>query len=156
MIPEQNYEKQFSLATITTTILRLNGFCLGQTGWVGTRRSIHPLTPIIVISHPLSASSIYLIHGLAYATHLYWHSQFVKLFDQDSNPKTKSKTKTPAPKTKTLKKTVLRQDTVSRPNVTDSMSYKKPVLFYKTFQNFQISAFSAMMLLVVWQEGIWL
>jgi len=32
---------------------------LGQRGWAGTRRNIHPLIPIVVINHPLSASSIY-------------------------------------------------------------------------------------------------
>jgi len=42
-----------------TYILWLSGFCLGQPGWAGTRRNIHPLTPIMVISHPLSVSSIY-------------------------------------------------------------------------------------------------
>jgi len=42
-----------------TTVLRPYGFCLGQPGWVGTRRNIHPLTPIMVINHPLPASSIY-------------------------------------------------------------------------------------------------
>jgi len=41
------------------TILWLSGFCLGQPGWASTRRDIHSLTPIMVISHPLSASSIY-------------------------------------------------------------------------------------------------
>jgi len=29
-----------------------------QPGWDGTIRNIHPLTPIVVINHPLSASSI--------------------------------------------------------------------------------------------------
>ena len=42
-----------------TTILWLSGFCPGQPGWVAARRNIHPLTPILVINHPLSASSIY-------------------------------------------------------------------------------------------------
>jgi len=42
-----------------TTVLWLSGFCLGQPGWAGTKRNIHPLTPIVVISHPLSASPIY-------------------------------------------------------------------------------------------------
>ena len=42
-----------------TTILLLSGFCLAQPGRAGTRRNIHPLTPIVVINHPLSASSIY-------------------------------------------------------------------------------------------------
>jgi len=42
-----------------TTILRLSGFCLEQPGWASTERNIHPLTPTVVISRPLSASSIY-------------------------------------------------------------------------------------------------
>ena len=42
-----------------TTILWLSRFCLGLPRWDGTRRNIHPLTPIIIISHPLPASSIY-------------------------------------------------------------------------------------------------
>ena len=33
--------------------------CPGQPGSAGTRRNIHPLSPIVVISHPLSASSVY-------------------------------------------------------------------------------------------------
>jgi len=33
--------------------------CLGQRGWDGTRRNIHPLTPIVIINCPLSVSSIY-------------------------------------------------------------------------------------------------
>jgi len=45
------------------TILRLSGFCLWQPGWASTRRNIHPLTPIVVINHPLSASSL-MIHGI--------------------------------------------------------------------------------------------
>jgi len=36
-----------------------SGFCLGQPRRASNRRNIHPLTPIVVISHPLSASSIY-------------------------------------------------------------------------------------------------
>jgi len=39
--------------------LTLSGFCLGQPGWAGARRNVHPLTPILVISRPLYASSIY-------------------------------------------------------------------------------------------------
>jgi len=42
-----------------TTVLRLSGFCPGQPGWAGTGRNIHSLTPIVVINHPLSASSVY-------------------------------------------------------------------------------------------------
>ena len=40
-------------------ILWLSGFCPEQPGWAGTRRNIHLLTPIVFVSHPLSASSIY-------------------------------------------------------------------------------------------------
>jgi len=42
-----------------TTILPLYRFCPGQPGWAATSRNIHPLTPIVVINRPLSASSIY-------------------------------------------------------------------------------------------------
>jgi len=45
--------------TTTTTISRLFGLCPGQPGWASTRRNIHPLTPIVVINYPLSASSIF-------------------------------------------------------------------------------------------------
>jgi len=41
-----------------TAILRLHGICPGQPRWAGTRRNIHPLTFIMVINRPLSASSI--------------------------------------------------------------------------------------------------
>jgi len=48
------------LTTATTsTVLRLSEFCPGQPGWAGTRTNIHPLTPILIVNHPLSASSIY-------------------------------------------------------------------------------------------------
>ena len=33
--------------------------CPGRPRWAGTRWNIHPLTPIMVINHTLSASSIY-------------------------------------------------------------------------------------------------
>jgi len=42
-----------------TTVLWLSGFCPRQPRSGSTRRNIHPLTPIVVINHPLSASSIY-------------------------------------------------------------------------------------------------
>ena len=42
-----------------TTICWLSGLCPAQPRWAGTRRNIHPLTPIVVINRPLSASSIY-------------------------------------------------------------------------------------------------
>jgi len=51
----QSNEKE----STTTTILRLPGLCLGQPGWASTRKNIHSLTPIVVINHPLSASSIF-------------------------------------------------------------------------------------------------
>jgi len=57
-----NYVRSYYTHTHThthTTILRLYGFCPGQPVWACTRRNIHPLTPIVVITHPLSASSIY-------------------------------------------------------------------------------------------------
>jgi len=47
-----------------TSILWLSGFCPGQSGWVCTRRNIHPLTPIVVISHPLPLSPSITIHGI--------------------------------------------------------------------------------------------
>ena len=43
----------------THTHNRLTAFTLGLPGWAGTRRNIHPLTPILIIGHPLSTSSIY-------------------------------------------------------------------------------------------------
>ena len=36
-----------------------NGPLSGLAGWAGTRRNIHPLTPTLIIKHPLSVSSIY-------------------------------------------------------------------------------------------------
>jgi len=48
-----------SFQSVIQTILQLSGFCPGKPGWAGTRRNIHPLTPIVVVSHPLSASFIY-------------------------------------------------------------------------------------------------
>jgi len=38
---------------------RLTAFGPGLPGWASTRRNTHPLTPILVIGHPLSTSSIY-------------------------------------------------------------------------------------------------
>jgi len=52
----------YSYVTVIHTHAQLfhgSGFCPGQPGWAGTRRNIHPLTSIFVISHTLSASSIY-------------------------------------------------------------------------------------------------
>ena len=37
----------------------LTTLCPGLPGWAGTRRNIHPLTPILIIGHPLSTFSIY-------------------------------------------------------------------------------------------------
>jgi len=47
-----------------TTVLRLCGFCPGQPGWAGTRRNIHPLTPILVINRPYLLSPSTTIHGI--------------------------------------------------------------------------------------------
>ena len=44
--------------THTTALLWLSGFCPGLPRWSDTRRNIQ-LTPILIINHPLSASSIY-------------------------------------------------------------------------------------------------
>jgi len=41
-----------------TTVLWLSEFFLGQPRWADIRRNIHPLTFIVIINHPLSASSI--------------------------------------------------------------------------------------------------
>jgi len=49
----------YQYTTTTITILRLSGLCSGQPGWASTRRNIHPLTSLVVINHPLSASSIF-------------------------------------------------------------------------------------------------
>ena len=45
--------------THTHTHNRLTAFCPGLPGYAGTRRNIHPLTPILIIGLPLSSSSIY-------------------------------------------------------------------------------------------------
>ena len=58
-----------------TTILQLSGLCPGQPGWSSTRRNIHPLTTIVVISHPLSASSIYLTIWTKNKDRFYTHGQ---------------------------------------------------------------------------------
>jgi len=44
--------------TIPPTILWLSGLCPGKPGWADIRRNIHPLTPVVVINHSLSAFSI--------------------------------------------------------------------------------------------------
>jgi len=43
----------------THTHDHLMALCPGLPWWAGTRRNIHPLTPILIIRHPLSTSSIY-------------------------------------------------------------------------------------------------
>jgi len=47
-----------------TTILRLCGFCPGQPGWAGTKRNIHPPTPIVVIKYPYLPPPSTTIHGI--------------------------------------------------------------------------------------------
>jgi len=43
-----------SVSALNNTHNRLTAFCLGLPGWAGTRRNIQPLTPILIIGHPLS------------------------------------------------------------------------------------------------------
>ena len=45
--------------THTHTHNRLTALCPELPGWAGTWRNIHPLTPILIIKHPLSTFSIY-------------------------------------------------------------------------------------------------
>ena len=45
--------------THTHTHNRLTAVGSGLPGWAGTRRNTHPLTPILVVGHPLSTSSIH-------------------------------------------------------------------------------------------------
>ena len=52
MISEWDIHRSHCVMHTHTTVLRLFGFCLGQPGWAGTRRNIHPLTLIVVINHP--------------------------------------------------------------------------------------------------------
>jgi len=52
------------IATTTATILWLSGLSLGQPGWAGTRRNIHPLTPIMVINIPYLLPPSFTIHGI--------------------------------------------------------------------------------------------
>jgi len=52
----------FKLTIQHTTILRLFGFCPGQAGWTGTRRNIHPLTPIVVIKYSYLLPPSTMIH----------------------------------------------------------------------------------------------
>jgi len=47
-----HHELYTHIHTQHTTVLRLFGFCPGQPGWAGTRRNIHPLTPVVVIKYP--------------------------------------------------------------------------------------------------------
>jgi len=54
-----------------TTVLQLSGFCPGHRGWAGTRRNIHPLTPIVVINRPLSAHPSTLIHDILPVRHMH-------------------------------------------------------------------------------------
>jgi len=52
------------LETVAECMLNKIIKCIGiwpifwQPGWAGTKRNIHPLTPILIINHPLSASAI--------------------------------------------------------------------------------------------------
>ena len=48
-----------STITHTHTHNCLTALCMGLPGWASNRRNIHPLTPILIVKHPLSTSSIY-------------------------------------------------------------------------------------------------
>jgi len=50
-----NYRGPYN--TVTTILRPFVWDCPGEP--VGARRNIHPLTPILIINHPSSASSIY-------------------------------------------------------------------------------------------------
>jgi len=46
------------LSYVATLLLQLfHGPLSGLPGWAGSRRNIHSLIPILIINHPLSASS---------------------------------------------------------------------------------------------------
>ena len=45
----------------TTHSQPFNSPLSGQTRWDGIRRNIHPLTPILIVKHPLSTSYIYYV-----------------------------------------------------------------------------------------------
>ena len=47
-----------------TAVLWLSGLYLEQAGWAGTRRNIHPLTPIVVVSIPYLLLPSITIHGI--------------------------------------------------------------------------------------------
>ena len=53
-----NYLNRQSMIKHTHTH-HLMALCLGLPGWAGTKRNIHPLTPILIVRHPLSTFSIY-------------------------------------------------------------------------------------------------
>jgi len=51
IMPHQQHEKNNTVNN-THTHNRLTTLCLGLPGWAGTRRNVHPLTPILIIRHP--------------------------------------------------------------------------------------------------------
>jgi len=53
------YNWHNDLAAFNYYYNRFMALCLGLPGWAGTKRNFHPLTSIMIINHPLSASSIY-------------------------------------------------------------------------------------------------
>ena len=57
------HPSSFSLLTATVhnyshTHSRLTALCRGLPGWAGTRRNIHPLTPILIIGHPFARNDL--------------------------------------------------------------------------------------------------
>jgi len=58
LIRKRTFRDDTHTHTHTHTHTRLCGNCPGQPRWAGTRRNIHPLTPIVVINRPLYACMI--------------------------------------------------------------------------------------------------
>ena len=63
-LPQTNKHTQTHTHTHTHNRFMALWILPQQPEWAGTRRNIHPLTPIVVISHPLSVSTISYDHGL--------------------------------------------------------------------------------------------
>jgi len=63
-VNEQRHSELFPEDYITTNNQQFTAICPGLPGWAGTRRNIHPPTSILIINHPLSASSSTTIHSI--------------------------------------------------------------------------------------------
>jgi len=73
-VPSKELRDRLGTHTRTHTQLFYgSGFCLGQPGWAGTRRNIHPLTLIVVINHPYLLPPSTAIHGILPVQKWYCH-----------------------------------------------------------------------------------